>query len=77
MSLTSKAKQIENNPKQPLLERLNDKQIAELMELKKSYKKGELVNVSSVALAQLVRKEFELKTLNPQTLKRFLDEPLK
>ena len=75
MSLTSKAKQIENNPKQPLLERLNDKQIAELMELKKSYKKGELVNVSSVALAQLVRKEFELKTLNPQTLKRFLDEP--
>ena len=77
MSLTSKAKQIENNPKQPLLERLNDKQIAELMELKKSYKKGELVNVSSVALAQLVRKEFELKTLNPQTLKRFLDEPFK
>ena len=77
MSLTSKAKQIENNPKQPLLERLNDEQIAELMELKKSYKKGELVNVSSVALAQLVRKEFELKTLNPQTLKRFLDEPFK
>ena len=77
MSLTSKAKQIENNPKQPLLERLNDKQIAELMELKKSYKKGELVNVSFVALAQLVRKEFELKTLNPQTLKRFLDEPFK
>ena len=63
--------------RQPLLERLNDKQIAELMELKKSYKKGELVNVSSVALAQLVRKEFELKTLNPQTLKRFLDEPFK
>mgnify|MGYP003136245078 FL=1 len=74
MSLTSKAKQIDNNPRQPLLERLNKEQLAELVELRKNYQKGELKNVTMRSLADLVRKEFGLKTLNPQTIERFLNE---
>tara|TARA_R100001591_G_scaffold114840_1_gene129697 strand:+ start:149 stop:382 length:234 start_codon:yes stop_codon:yes gene_type:complete len=77
MSLTDKAKKLQDNPRRPLAERLTKKQLAELNELKKNYQNGELVDVSDSALAQLVRKEFELKTLNPQTLKRFLNEPFK
>ena len=72
MSLTDKAKQIENNPKQPLLERLNDEQLAELVELRKNYRNGELKSVSMRALADLVKKEFSLKPLNAQTIERFL-----
>ena len=74
MSLTSKAKQIDNNPRQPLLERLNKEQLAELLELRKNYRKGELKNVTMRSLADLVKKEFGLKTLNPQTIERFLNE---
>ena len=74
MSLTSKAKQIDNNPRQPLLERLNKEQLAELVELRKNYQKGELKNVTMRSLADLVKKEFGLKTLNPQTIERFLNE---
>ena len=74
MSLTSKAKQIDKNPRQPLLERLNKEQLAELVELRKNYQKGELKNVTMRSLADLVRKEFGLKTLNPQTIERFLNE---
>ena len=74
MSLTSKAKQIEHNPRQPLLDRLNKEQIAELVELRKNYRKGELKNVTMRSLADLIKKEFGLKTLNPQTVERFLNE---
>mgnify|MGYP003114417419 FL=1 len=72
MSLTDKAKRLDHNPKQPLLERLNDEQLAELVELRKNYRNGELKSVSMRALADLVKKEFSLKTLNAQTIERFL-----
>lgn len=74
MSLTDKAKRLEQNPKQPLLERLSDEQVAELIELRKNYRKGELKNVTMRSLADLVKKEFGLKTLNAQTIERFLNE---
>jgi hypothetical protein len=72
VSLTNKAKRLEQNPKQPLLERLNDEQLAELIELRKNYRKGELKNVSMRSLAELIKKEFGWKTLNAQTIERFL-----
>ena len=72
MSLTDKAKRLDHNPKQPLLQRLNKEQLAELVELRKNYRKGELKSVSMRALADLVKKEFGLRTLNAQTIERFL-----
>jgi len=76
MSLTSKAKKLGHGLKQPLLLRLTDKQQKELLDLRELWRTGDLRPVPMKALAELVKKEFELKTLNSQTLERFLNEPV-
>tara|TARA_R100000808_G_C2100095_1_gene117472 strand:- start:234 stop:479 length:246 start_codon:yes stop_codon:yes gene_type:complete len=77
MSLAKKAKSLEKNTKTPLLARLSDSQRKELFALREDYRRGELRHVTKKALADLVRDEFQMETLSPQTLGAFLNEPEK
>lgn len=75
MTLTKKAQNLEGNKKKPLLARLSADQRKELLALREDYRRGQLRHVTKKALAELVRDEFQMDTLSPQTLGAFLDEP--
>ena len=77
MSLANKAKQLDNSKKKPLLARLTPAQRKELLALREDWRRGDLRHVTKKALADLVRTEFDMPTLSPQTLGAFLDEPEK